>query len=440
MIYECLTESANLGLTITDLSNELDISRNTVYKYLHTLEEDDKIYDKQVGRYKLYYSKEVPLLREYKAGITSLIKELLANMKKTFPDQEALFKSFGMNIADQIQIPFTEEGRELLNDLQGMEDFELLDSIGDFLPHFNFLQDSIRISNIELKKSEKRAVISFINSKMLEGSDDYIYYFYIMVGMIENKLRTVLEKDVRVDILKYEVLDKKEDSYIKISFDVQILLPDMEIEGMNDINIPDEDALDVNLIKKYIEPISLAYTLYGVILKKKILFLLDNNFLKTHLRNLFSFIFENSFDYEILVESFENYIKNKESYNGKLILGEKKVIKNISKETIPEKDIKIEQDIIKAFLGKVNRRASLISLRKEIQKAYILAKELVEKIASIEKGKRKKIDVKQLFEDLEGKYDISLALPYIYFLIEIVENYFEKEVSEIWKFFLYRLR
>jgi predicted transcriptional regulator len=440
MIYNSLTESANLGLTITDIANELDISRNTVYKYLHELEDDDKIYDKQVGRYKLYYSKEVPLLREYKEGITSFIKELLANMKRTFPNQEALFKSFGMSIADQLKIPFTEEGRDFLKKFKGRNDVELLDSIEEILPYFNFLQDKMKISNIELKRNEKRAVITFANSRMLEKSDDYIYYFYIMVGLIEKKLSSVLQKEVRFDIMNYEVFEKKEDSYIKISFDVQILLPEMEIEGINDTALPEKDIVDVDLIKTYIEPISFAYIIYGVILKKKILFLLDNSFLKNHLRNLIEFTFKDSFDYNILVESFENYIKNKESYEEALILGEKKVIKHIQTKTFREKELRIEQDIVKKFMGKPQRSSSLICLKEEIQKAYILAKELVKKISKKEKGEDQKFDVKQLFRDLEEKHDITLALPYIYFLMEIVESYFEKEVSEVWKFFLYRLR
>lgn len=440
MITRVIEDSANLGLTITDIANELDISRNTVYKYLHELENDDKIYDKQVGRYKLYYSKEVPLLREYKVGITSFIKELLANIKRTFPNQEALFKSFGMNIADKIQIPFTEEGRKLLKGLKGREDDELLDTIEDYLPFFNFLQDSMKISNVELKKSEKRAIITFINSKMLEKNDNYLYYFYIMVGLMEKKLSDILEKEVRFDILNYELFDKKEDSYIKVSFDVQILLPDMEIKGINDIELPGKNILDIDLIKTYIEPISLAYALYGVILQKKILFLLDNSFLKEHLNQFFKFIFENSFNYKIHVETFENYITNKESYEEALILGEKKVINDIDNKSIREKEIRIEQDIIKKFLGIPQRNTSLICLREEIQKAYILAKELVQNLSNIQKGENQTIDVKQLFQDLEEKYEITLALPYIYFLMEIVENYFQKEISEVWKFFLYRLK
>jgi hypothetical protein len=214
----------------------------------------------------------------------------------------------------------------------------------------------------------------------------------------------------------------------------------MEIKGISDIEVPDKNILDVELIKEYIEPISLAYIIYGVVLRKKVLFLLDNSFLKEHLNNLFEFIFENSFEYDILVESFENYIKNKKSYEGTLILGEKKVIKNINNEAVREKDIKVEQDIIKTFLSKPQRKASLLSLKEEVQKAYILANELVEEISKKEKGEGQKIDVKQLFQDLEESHNITLALPYIYFLMEIVENYFKKEVSEIWKFFLYRLR
>ncbi len=438
MIYNCLTESANLGLTITDIANDLEVSRNTVYKYLYELEADNKIYEKKVGRYKLYYSSEVPLLKGYRSGITSFIKELLANMKKTFPNQGSLFKSFGRNMAQEVPIPFSKEGRDLMDTLKDSEDIELLESIEEFLPHFNLLQDSIDVKDFELKKSEKRAIITFKNSQMLEKNDDYVYYFYILVGLVEQKLSTILRKEVRFDIIDYETFDKKEHSNIRISFDLEVLLPDMEIEGIDDTDLPEKDALDMDLIKTYIEPVSLSYILHGVILKKEILFLLENSFLKEHLINLFEFVFEDSFNFDIVVDSVENYITNKNSLEGRLILGEKKIIKNINENPIREKDIKIEQDIIRKLLSISQRKASLLSLKREVKKAHILAKELLESISMVEQGDGSKIDVKKLLPNLEEKYNIKLTLPYINFLMEIIEKYFEKQVSEILKFFLIR--
>ena len=50
------------------------------------------------------------------------------------------------------------------------------------------------------------------------------------------------------------------------------------------------------------------------------------------------------------------------------------------------------------------------------------------------------IEAKTIIETVERKYNIELSLPYMLFLIEIIENYFEVKVPMRWKFFLIRPR
>jgi DNA-binding transcriptional ArsR family regulator len=426
-----------MGLTITDISKTLDISRNTVYKYLARLEADEKIYKKSVGRYKLYYSQEKKILN--KEGIISFIKGLLANLKRTFPNQEALFKEYGKKMAKDMEIPFSKEGQQFLTKFKESTDLELLEAIGEIFPHFNILQDSIKISEIDVIKREKKAIITFVNSEMMEKrgqkSDEYIYYFYLLGGLMEKKLSEYLEKEVRFDLLEYEA----EKNVLNVSFNLQILLPDMQIEGIKKLKIPNSEDLDVNIIKKYLDPLSLSYILFGVVSRKKILLLLERVFLKHHLEAFFKLIFKDNFEYEIIVEEIEEYIKDKKLFKDALILGESKVIEGVENK-VKERDIKIERNIVEKFYTSYPEKASLITLKNEIKKAYILAEELSNRVVEVrENGDKGLLDIKQLFEKLEKKYNIDLVLPYIVFLTDIVEKYFGVKVSDIWKFFTYRL-
>lgn len=218
LILECLNENL-FGLTITDISNEVGISRNTAYRYLGILEAKNKIFNKKVGTYNLYYSKKKSML--YKGGVLSFFKALMKNLKNAFPNKENLFKEFGVNIADSIELPFTSKGREQLNKLKELTDIEILESVSYWIPYFNILFDDIEISNVEIDQKHKKAIYTFYNSEMLKHTSDQIYFFYILAGLVERKITVYTEKKIRCNILEYEIYDKKENSFIKVSIEVR---------------------------------------------------------------------------------------------------------------------------------------------------------------------------------------------------------------------------
>lgn len=49
-----------------------------------------------------------------------------------------------------------------------------------------------------------------------------------------------------------------------------------------------------------------------------------------------------------------------------------------------------------------------------------------------------KIAAKNIVDNLTSCLDIKISLPYLMFLIDIVENYFDVTIPELWKFFLAR--
>ncbi|HEY0089077.1 MAG TPA: helix-turn-helix domain-containing protein [Candidatus Lokiarchaeia archaeon] len=217
-ILDSLNENL-FGMTVTDISTKTTISRNTVYRYLGMLEAKGKVYNKRVGTYNLYYSKKKSLL--FKDGIMDFFKGLLVNLKQEFPNKEDTFKEFGRKIADSIEVPFTTKGREQLKELKDFPDTKILETVGYWLPYFNVLFDSIDISNMEIDKEKKRGVFTFVNSDMLQISDDYIYYFYLIIGLIEKKLSLYSGRNIKCNVLEYKIQEKEENSYIKVSIQIE---------------------------------------------------------------------------------------------------------------------------------------------------------------------------------------------------------------------------
>ena len=212
-ILDSLNENV-FGMTVTDISNETNISRNTVYRYLGILESKGKIYNRKVGTYNLYFSKKKSFL--FKDGILSFFKGLLSNLKQEFPNKEKTFKDFGMNMADSIEVPFTVKGREHLEELKSFSDSKILETIGYWLPFFNILFDSIDISKMEIDREKRIAHYTFVNSDMLKITDDYIYYFYLIIGLIERKLSKYSGRVIKCEVEEYDIQDKGENSYIKV--------------------------------------------------------------------------------------------------------------------------------------------------------------------------------------------------------------------------------
>ncbi|TFF99986.1 MAG: HTH domain-containing protein [Promethearchaeota archaeon] len=431
------------GLTITDIAKEAGVSRNTVYRYIGILKGQGEIYEKKVGSYTLYYRAGKRILSQEK--LLSFFKGLLANIKKVYPNQEHVFQLIGRNMADSIQIVSKKESEEIKQKLTYMNEQEILQSIGDYLPYFNILHDTIRISKIEFDDRNKRALITFFNSELLESTDDYIYYFYVLIGIIEKKLSKFIDKELKFDIVDYETFGRKENSFLKMSLDIQVILPDLDSLESKDRRIPNSEELNVNEIKK-IDHLILSYILSCIFLKENVILFVKTERMKHQLQVFIKFILQNIFQCHISIENVKNYENNnsnaiqililehneamKKGYD-KIITNEEKVLKNRS--------IKVEKMIIENFINENNREDSLNLIRNEIKKASILGKSLDEKIRQLREEKEEgKIDSHEIIGELSKEYDIkNLSRNYLRFLTDIIESHYGTEIPKLWKFFLY---
>ncbi|MBD3194151.1 MAG: hypothetical protein GF317_03790 [Candidatus Lokiarchaeota archaeon] len=193
------------------------------------------------------------------------------------------------------------------------------------------------------------------------------------------------------------------------------------------------DQIDLVLLKLNLPASLIAYILRGIFLKQSIIILSDQNYIYDHVINLFEYITEGSYEFDITLLPREDYISNKKKYKGSLIFEGNEIIQDKEK-LIKSKDLKVERTIVERFLSEYDLRSSLIILRNEIKKSYTLAQSIVDYVNNFE---GKEVQSKKILDYLAEKHNIEIKIPYLKFLTNIVENYFDVEVpisSEIGNF------
>ena len=215
--------------------------------------------------------------------------------------------------------------------------------------------------------------------------------------------------------------------------DFTIELPHVEIEEKTEgIEIPGTDEIDLLIISINLNALTIAFIIRGILQKKKILLLTDIEILTNYMLNLMMFIFTNYFDYDILILNREDYKKAKKQYKNHLILEDKKVISDKSKILAPDK-IKIETSIVEKFLSEGQHETSLIILKNEIQKIHDIAEYLMEIITNF-KGKEN-VGKKELIAELQKTKGIKITFAYLNFILEVIKNYFNFDLSSISDYF-----
>lgn len=212
------------GVTLADISKKMKFSKNTISKYVMALELKDKVYSQPVGRYKLYFSTSKSFLP--KATIISIIKALFLAIKTKFPNQPQLYKEIGVELQKNFDYRYS---KGFFNN--GVNKKEAVNEITDFKPHFeyfidvfnsqNIFQDTINVELIRYENNEKKAIYKFSNSEFLETNDNFIFYFYMIAGIIEVYLGEELERKVNCEIINTNISEKKDESYVEMFIEIE---------------------------------------------------------------------------------------------------------------------------------------------------------------------------------------------------------------------------
>lgn len=207
------------GLTKTDIAKGTGFSRNTVSKYISILEDKDEIYKKKVGAYNLYFSKKQAFFPKRIA--LSYYKAIIAGIKNHYSDEKEKLKQIGRDSVKYIDFDQSEKSKKQLEGIRGNPIIKLyFEAFRKFYPSFDLMQPNIKISEPIIQNSGKKAVYRFTNSEFIRDSEDFIYHFYIIAGIIEQQFSCLFNRNINCNVEKINISHEKEESYVDISITV----------------------------------------------------------------------------------------------------------------------------------------------------------------------------------------------------------------------------
>ena len=211
------------------------------------------------------------------------------------------------------------------------------------------------------------------------------------------------------------------DSFIA---DFQLELPEITTSRVKEPETSSQlESFDVSLIKLNLTASLLIHIIRAIFFKKKILIFTDQTFMVDQIYNFLDYITENSYKTSILVKSEEQY--QLESSKDYIILKNNKILQDYD-DILNSKKISIERLLVRKFLDEYELMPSIIYLQNGIQKSYELSETIVERIKNLKK--REKLISKKVIEGIAKVHKVKIQLPYLDFLYEIAENYFEIKI------------
>jgi len=183
------------GITITDISKGINVSRITVNKYVLVLEAKEKLFSKTIGAYKLYFSSERSFIP--KRSMIAFYQGLLSGIASEISEnEETIFRNIGLNMDKFITFPigsrFPKEIRQPKDgSYRGLFEYyaEIYDSMDYVIEEF---------AEIEVSINDKgnKAIYTFKDVELLENDKNFVVHFYIVSGMIQKTLSKLINKRI----------------------------------------------------------------------------------------------------------------------------------------------------------------------------------------------------------------------------------------------------
>ena len=202
-ILKFIKNSIN-GVSITDIANEKNFSRNTVAKYVALLEQKKLIYKKMIGSSKLLFSLNNGNLPSNL--IILYYKMLLKGLKRKYPSDGHVMKEIGKEGSDFIKALIPPRTLKQIEELNSQNLSQVhIDIFKDLYTSFDVFQPDIKLTVIEEDYENQQIMVRFTNSVFLDRSDDLIYHAYIVSGIGESILSLLLKRDIKLNITKIHV-------------------------------------------------------------------------------------------------------------------------------------------------------------------------------------------------------------------------------------------
>jgi len=189
----------------------------------------------------------------------------------------------------------------------------------------------------------------------------------------------------------------------------------------------------------------LIYIIHACLFRRNILILIkkETEFMIPELTNFIDYIFQNSFTSDILIKSKSHYKKNKQLYEGYIVMDEGNLV-NETRKMVNSNQLKHELEIIRPFYNNSDYNSSILDLKEKLEGIYLLTKLIF--------NYYEKYNIERIFtprsvmKHLEESFSVKkIKREYLYFLTDIVRAYFGldiiwhwdqlgQKIDELWKY------
>lgn len=206
--------------------------------------------------------------------------------------------------------------------------------------------------------------------------------------------------------------------------------------------IPKEET--ISNLKCNVKSEILIYLVHACLFRKNIIFPIKKelNSIIPELNNFIDYIFQKSFTGDILIKTKSQYKKNRQLYEGYVMMNEKDLV-NETRRLINSNQLIYENELIRNFYNNNDGISSVLNLKERLEGIYILARYIYNFYER--NGNEGPFIPRTVIKHLEESLLIKkIKKQYLYFLTDIIRAYFGlgivwrwdkigEKIDELWK-------
>ncbi|TFG08112.1 MAG: hypothetical protein EU539_03250 [Promethearchaeota archaeon] len=196
-------------------------------------------------------------------------------------------------------------------------------------------------------------------------------------------------------------------------------------EQISEIRAEDIDIIE---IKMNLRPEMMIHALSGLFYKKKVLLIIEDDLTYLHdtINEFFEFIFQKSFELNLFILTKESYKKKKTIYREYLVLEGKNIIGK-HKKIFDLKALNMQEEFVKRFYMEGDSIISIKNLKDYIRQTHALSSKLLEYYDKLDPDQP--LQIRNAIRFLEDTHFMKIKRPYFHFLIDVIKNYFNIEIT-----------
>ena len=199
-----------------------------------------------------------------------------------------------------------------------------------------------------------------------------------------------------------------------------------QVDKPKEVIFSDEE---ITFIKSDFYPLMLTYTLKSFLNNQNTAIVLENgkDALIPIYEKFLNYIFEDSFSIAFQIIPYDTYVSSKIRSNSNIVIQNVDILKD-QHHILRNADFRVERGFIQKLYDGDFKKETIKNLKLEIENAFILSKAVKDLI-----DKKKRLNLTKIIKYLKKEFRIEVNVRYAEFLIDIVKNYFNTEVKELYK-------